>query len=817
MHTMPALMHSTAGAPIPLLGVRAGIVIDDLITAVTLEHRYANREAQPVEVVYTFPVPTEAALHVMRVAFGGEVYEAAAAEKRAAEQAYEEAIERADAAVMLANPEPGLYTLSIGNLPAGEEVRIEVAYAVAHRWVGDTLRLCVPTVIGQRYGRSPLSPHETPFTDFFASHAFDFEVRVTGALADVPFDCPSHAITRAPADGGAVLGLQSLAAFLDRDLVIVFRRPAGTATAALCRDTFTAGSRAADAVSPAIAAAAPANDAATDHVLMLSFTPTTPAVVTPEARCVKVVLDCSGSMEGESIRQARDALHELLASLHDGDYLDVIRFGSHCEPMFDQPVRVDHALRRRLAGPIASIDADLGGTQIEDALAMAWARRAPEGLRGEIVLVTDGMVHDWHPLIAQAERHGERIFSVGVGSAPAEGFIRGLARATGGLAEFVTPGERMREVIVRQCERLRLPRAQRVAVDWPATPTRVVGLSQNDFFAGDTQCCFAWFDAAPPAGDVRVTVTLEGGATSTQVLHLDQAEEEAAEGTARAPRTRCRSPGLIARLAARHFVQASDDRAAVLACALRYGLASAYTNLLLTRVLADGEGAAFPASRRVPQMHAAGWGGLGAPDMDVACSAPSPACMDFLMEAPCAPSAAEAPNLPGAARAEARGEADHRAPSERRSPYVRRRRGPGDREDVVADGNSEAGPWDPTASCQDPIDPVEHPAGWHERVASQLATLARQQRQDEFGFWQDDACPAGAHTWERDLARLGVPLDIRNILGSLVAAGHLSAREAVLALLQYALRRAGRRLPAGLPRVSAAARRAVRQALDDAG
>ena len=54
-----------------------------------------------------------------------------------------------------------------------------------------------------------------------------------------------------------------------------------------------------------------------------------------------IIVDCSGSMGGDSIAQARKALYEILELLRPEDAFNVIRFGSSHEKLFPSPVRAD--------------------------------------------------------------------------------------------------------------------------------------------------------------------------------------------------------------------------------------------------------------------------------------------------------------------------------------------------------------------------------------------------------------------------------------------------------------------------------------------
>ena len=62
--------------------------------------------------------------------------------------------------------------------------------------------------------------------------------------------------------------------------------------------------------------------------------------------------------------------------------------------------------------------------------------------------MTDGEVSDWETVVDEAKKSGHRIFTVGVGSAVSEAFVRELAAGTGGVCELVSPREGMAYVVV---------------------------------------------------------------------------------------------------------------------------------------------------------------------------------------------------------------------------------------------------------------------------------------------------------------------------------------------------------------------------------
>ena len=96
-------------------------------------------------------------------------------------------------------------------------------------------------------------------------------------------------------------------------------------------------------------------------------------LVQPEPVETVFVLDCSGSMQGDSIRQAVAALELCLRSLSVGDTFNICRFGSPFELMRSEPL---HYSQHTLEAAIDYVrhSRDLGGTELHAALDAVLAR-----------------------------------------------------------------------------------------------------------------------------------------------------------------------------------------------------------------------------------------------------------------------------------------------------------------------------------------------------------------------------------------------------------------------------------------------------------
>jgi hypothetical protein len=86
------------------------------------------------------------------------------------------------------------------------------------------------------------------------------------------------------------------------------------------------------------------------------------------------VVDCSGSMGGQPIKQARECLDLFIRSIPEGSFFNVVRFGSSFQPLFPEshPYCADTvACAVSLA---ARLQADLGGTEILQPLEWLYSR-----------------------------------------------------------------------------------------------------------------------------------------------------------------------------------------------------------------------------------------------------------------------------------------------------------------------------------------------------------------------------------------------------------------------------------------------------------
>jgi len=571
MRDQPAMLRSTNGETMALEGVDARGHVRGLLFELAVEQRYRNPHGTNVEAVYTFPLPVEAVLLDLEITLNGKRLVASVVEKKQAERDYEQAIDQGDTAIMLERAGDGLCTLNLGNLMAGESATIRYRYAQLLRFEHGSVRLAVPTVIAPRYGdprAAGLQAHQAPTNDLSVAYPFTLAIDLEGEIATGTLASPSHAIaTKATAKGMRVALARD--AFLDRDFVLAVGGLSGRSLAVVAKD----GDR---------------------FVALASFCADVPKAVGERPMRLKLLVDCSGSMGGDSIDAARRALHRILASLEPADRFSFSRFGSHVVHETDGLAPADAGHVRKTAEKLGRMDADLGGTEMADALRAVFAIGGTHGA-ADVLILTDGEVWDADHLVSEARAARQRVFAVGIGSAPAEGVLRRLAEASGGACEFVAPNEDAEGAILRMFSRLRAPRVDRADVAWPAAPAWTTPLPSG-LFSGETIHAFAGFDV-PPLGAITLALHAKDGVrplTAAAQLGTEVVEDRT-----------------LARIAAARRIETAAEEEK-LRLALDYGLLTARTNLIVVHERAAGEKAVdMPSLAHVAQMHAAGWHGVG--------------------------------------------------------------------------------------------------------------------------------------------------------------------------------------------------------------
>lgn len=561
------------GDELPILSAAMRGKVAGTLFELEVEQRFRNNKNRNVEVVYTFPLPATATLLELEIELNDEKLIATAAPRRKAERAYEKALSDGNSAILLEQSGNGLCTLNLGNLMRRKMAVVRYRIVEPLLWQQGQLRIVIPTTIAPRYGNpvaSGLQPQQVPKTNALVEYPLSIRIDVMGKMAAKEIVCPSHSVAEKTIPDGRRFELGQ--AYLDRDFILTLDgMPASFAYQAVH---------------------------AGKQYVWAGLLPRMPDIKTDRPISLRLVLDCSGSMAGDSIVQSQAGSLQVLDSLGEGDEFNITRFGGgheHYFPALQAATKARLKLARQLLGKLW---ADMGGTETNKAL------RAVMALNGEhdtsdILLVTDGEFWGSEEIITDLCNSGLRLFIIGVGSAPNHADLQQLAETTGGSYTAVSPNEDVGEAIVRVFRRMRMDVSVKTVVSWPAASEWAVPLSRT-IFRNDMASVAACY-REPGIETLSLEVTQADGTVGIEPITVEPWPGEAL---------------MLARLAVAEHLrklplkQAINNQAAE-ALAVEFNLLSPYTHLFVVQErTARSKAKDFPVMETLDQMLAAGYGGL---------------------------------------------------------------------------------------------------------------------------------------------------------------------------------------------------------------
>jgi len=563
---------------------RGGFAVDRVRTEVSVDvtgrvarievsEWFTNRGSRLAEGEYLYPLPGEAVFQGFSLFQGDAELRGEIMDADRAREIYEEIVRRRADPALIELAGQGLLRARVFPIQPGETRKVTLRYTQVLQRAGHALQLVYAGAArgtearpDPRFGegRAPMPMTEAVETSFVV-HVADGD-----AYLD-PFS-PTHTLDVDRDD-------EELTVSIDREIVgrlAVFLPLAG------------------EAVGMSVAAHRPIGE---DGYFMLTLSPD-PRVDAVQPKDVTVVLDVSGSMSGEKIEQARQALHQLLESLSSGDRFRLISFSNAVRVQSRDwvPARGDGL--RRASDWVDDLVAD-GGTNIGAALQEAFRLDSPRDHLPVVVFMTDGLpsVGEQSPErlagIAESEAGRARVFAFGVGNDVNTMLLDRLSEAGRGDTDYVQPGENVERVLSMLAAKIRHPVLTDLRLDGgPVDLREVYPVTIPDVFAGEELVLFGRY-----GGDGQSQITVRGERAGVAEAFSTEVElPDATEANDYLPRLwASRKLGHLERQ-----VWTEGETASLVeeirAVALRYGLPSRYTSYLVEEpnVVAQGGGTRGP-------------------------------------------------------------------------------------------------------------------------------------------------------------------------------------------------------------------------------
>ncbi|MEM7256991.1 MAG: marine proteobacterial sortase target protein [Pseudomonadota bacterium] len=588
-------LHFGTQATAPLLSTEVTMSISGMLVRTALTQRFTNDTAYWQEGIYVFPLPDDASVDTLEMKIGERIVKGTIQTREQAARQYETARAQGKKASLVGQQRANLFTTRVANIPPGESIDITIEFQSAVHYDDGIFSTHFPLTITPRYipgsrlaaeeplegeleqsdaGWSNMSGITPPVVPSQQAARTTITVDLNAGLPLQSITSNTHQIIATEADhaeGGGNRWQVQLAASeipMDRDFILQWAPPMGQSPrAAVFRE---------DRIKTAEGATSTATTSTYASIMLLPpqqlFDGDRPA------REVIFVIDTSGSMQGESIVQARKALAFGIDRLSDQDTFNVIEFDNDASALFNNVQPANTANRTRAIDWVNRLYAD-GGTEIAAAMKLALKNsQSDAGRLRQIVFVTDGSVGNEEEIFHYIDKHlgQSRLFTVGIGYAPNTWFMRKASEAGRGSYVSIANTRDVSNNMLQLFNKLERPVLTDVQLDVVGAdnPERYP-LTIPDLYAGE-----------PIEADLR----WENGLDNAEIIVSGEHAGQAWHRKLNLPDASGTQSQLAKRFAYKKIESLEDNRlfsdnpakieTRITDIALDYGLVTAYTSLI---------------------------------------------------------------------------------------------------------------------------------------------------------------------------------------------------------------------------------------------
>ena len=513
---------------LPKLDTKVRIRIDGMVASATVDQAFTNNNGKPIEAIYVFPLPDQAAVYEMQMLINDRLITSKVQERAQAKKTYEKAKKAGKRASLTEQERPNIFTNSVANIMPNDTIIVRLKYVDYLDYRRGVFSLRYPMVVGPRYipgnetkgysgsgwsydtdqvrDASRITPPLLPGGQR-TGNTIALEVDLETGLELDEISSVSHEITivdRGP--GSRLIKLKNLNTIPNRDFVLQYSIKQGIEPKAAL---FTAKKN---------------NE---DYFMLMAL----PPVELQEDHLPKemiFVIDVSGSMSGESIRQAQLGLIKAINSLGERNLFNIIPFNDTYSTFYKYPVLATEMNKKNAVKYVSRLEAG-GGTYALPALIHGMRQAGEIGAVSMIFFITDGAVGNENQLLRsiKANLGDSRLFCIGIGSAPNAFLLRKAAQIGRGTFTFISNSKEIQDKMDGLLQQVNMP----VLTDIQLNLSGEVDLQPefiNDLFHGEPLLVFGKLDSLTKQ-DVSFTGRSTAGKFEEKLaLELDKGKSDPA-------------------------------------------------------------------------------------------------------------------------------------------------------------------------------------------------------------------------------------------------------------------------------------------------
>jgi len=457
------------------------------LSRVEVSQKFENPFTKPLEAVYIFPLPAEAAVDEMEIKIGDRTIKGSIKQREEAQRIYEKAKQEGRTAGLLEQERDNIFTQSLANIKPGEEIEVIIRYTDSLKFLAGDYEFVFPMVVGPRYipgtpiafptasGSAPAPMTVNADTDLVPDASrlnapilppgmrSGHDIGVTLEIAaGVPirnvnspshqlrieyFDSPQSAAASEQKNGLMVrVQLGDADTIPNKDLIVRYRISGRETQSTVLTQADERGGHFAVYLIPAI-------EYKTDEIV---------------PKDVIFLVDTSGSQSGAPLKQCQVLLRQFINGLNPSDTFSILDFSDAVRQLSKQPLPNTAENRQRAIAYINKLYA-AGSTEMLGGIRAAIDFPAPSGRLRTVVFLSDGYIGNENQVLAEVQQHlksGNRLHSFGAGSSVNRFLLDRIAEIGRGFSRIVTHDEPVNEFVEKFFRQINNPVLVNLEITW---------------------------------------------------------------------------------------------------------------------------------------------------------------------------------------------------------------------------------------------------------------------------------------------------------------------------------------------------------------
>ncbi|MBE9184604.1 after-VIT domain-containing protein [Microcoleus sp. LEGE 07076] len=457
------------------------------LSRVEVSQKFENPFTKPLEAVYIFPLPAEAAVDEMEIKIGSNTIKGSIKKREEAQRIYQQAKQEGRTAGLLEQERDNIFTQSLANIKPGEEIEVVIRYTDSLKFLAGDYEFVFPMVVGPRYipgtpldetaagGSAPAPMTVNSSTDIVPDASrlnapilppgrrsgqdigvtLEIEAGVPIRNVNSPshqlqieyFDSPQTSPNSEQKNGLKVrVQLGNTDTIPNKDLIVRYQISGQETQSTVLTESDDRGGHFAVYLIPAI-------EYKTDEIV---------------PKDVVFLVDTSGSQSGAPLQQCQALLRQFIDGLNPPDTFSILDFSNAVRQLSQQPLPNTAENRQQAIAYINKLHAN-GGTEMLGGIRAAIDFPAPSGRLRTVVLLSDGYIGNENEIFAEVQQHlkpGNRLYSFGAGSSVNRFLLDRIAEIGRGFSRIVTHDEPVNKFVEKFFRQINNPVLINLEITW---------------------------------------------------------------------------------------------------------------------------------------------------------------------------------------------------------------------------------------------------------------------------------------------------------------------------------------------------------------